>query len=87
MWRMLRSHHLAYKLYMRPKLRVSRYAGGRALVYGILGGGNPPRALSLLALGGGVRMAISSYTRQLKIKKLKTVFMSAPCINDKHFII
>ena len=33
---------------MRHKLRVSRYGGGRALVCGILGGGHPPWALSLL---------------------------------------
>jgi len=38
---MLRSHHLAYKLYMRHKLRVNRYGGGRAFVCGILGGGHP----------------------------------------------
>jgi len=41
-WRMLRSHHLACKLYMRHKLRVSRYGGGRALVCRILGGGVAP---------------------------------------------
>ena len=35
-WRMLRSHHRAYKLYMRTKLSMSRYAGGRALLYGTL---------------------------------------------------
>jgi hypothetical protein len=35
---MLRSHHLAYKLCIRRKLSVNRYAGGRALVYGILAG-------------------------------------------------
>jgi len=28
-WRMLRSRHLAYKLYMTHKLRVNRYGGGR----------------------------------------------------------
>jgi len=28
-WRMLRSHHLANKLYMGHKLRVSRYGGER----------------------------------------------------------
>jgi len=56
-WWMLRSHHLAYKLYMRHKLRVRRYSGGRALVCGILGGGHLPWALSLLVLGGKVRMA------------------------------
>ena len=30
-WRMLRSHHVANKLYMRHKLCVSRYGGERAL--------------------------------------------------------
>ena len=49
-WRMLRSHHRAYKLYMRHKLRVSRYGGGRALVCGILRGCHLPRALPLLSL-------------------------------------
>jgi len=33
-WRMLRSHHRAYKLCMRHKLRVNMYGGGRAFVCG-----------------------------------------------------
>ena len=50
---MLRSHHQAYKLYMRHKLRVSMYGFGRALVCGILGGGHLPRVVLVLVLGGG----------------------------------
>jgi len=53
-WRMLRSHHLACKLYMRHKLRVSRYGGGRALVCRILGGGGaPPLGFVVVGVGGG----------------------------------
>jgi len=55
-WRMLRSHHLAYKLYMRHKLRVSRCGGGHALC---VGGGHLPWALSLLGGGSGWRISRS----------------------------
>ena len=58
-WQMLRSYHLAYKLYMRHKLRLSRYGGGRALMCGILGRGHLPWALLLLVLGGGTGWQIS----------------------------
>jgi len=57
-WQMLRAHHLAYKLYMRHKLCVSRYGGGRAFQCGILGGGHLCWALSLV-MGGGSGWQIS----------------------------
>ena len=47
---MLRSRHLVYKLYIRPKLRVSRYTGGRAMVCGILAGVIPFGLLTSFAL-------------------------------------
>jgi len=43
------------------------------VVYGILGGGRPSWALSFLALGGGVRVAISRSIRVTCVA-LKTYF-------------
>jgi hypothetical protein len=49
---MLRSHHLAKILFIRYKLRVSSYGGGRALVCCIVGGVHLPWVLFLLLFVG-----------------------------------
>ena len=41
------------------------------LVYGVLGGGHPAWALSLLALGGGVWMVISRSIHVTSVGKIK----------------
>jgi len=47
-WRMLRSHHRAYKLYMRPKLRVSRYTCGQMVSWR----GSFPLGSAVVDVGG-----------------------------------
>jgi len=70
-WWMLRSHHLAYKLYLRHKLHVSRYGSGRALVCGILVRGHLPWALLLLVLRGWSRWQISRPERVTSVGERK----------------
>ena len=45
------------------------------MVCGILGGGHPLWTLSLLALGGGVRMAISKSIRVTSVGKNKQLYV------------
>ena len=84
-WRMLRSHHQAYKLYMRPKLRVSRYTGGRALLCGILAGAIPFGFCRCWPWGGGVRMAISRFIRLTLWERSKTIKKNDKK-NDKNYM-
>jgi len=61
---------------MRHKLRVGRYGGGRVWYVVSWAGVITPWALSLLALGGGVRMPISRSIRVTSVGEIKNTSFS-----------